>query len=219
MDEICKQILQHRIIVIFRRLYGEALIETVKALYTGGIRLVEVTFDQNDEDHIQKTSKAIVSVKSAFPDMSVGAGTVITTKQVIAAAEAGAQFIISPNTNTRIIKLSKKFGLISIPGALTPTEILAAHEAGADFVKIFPAKSLGIDYIKDLTGPINHVKFIATAGVNEQNFQDYLKVGCIGAGISGRLTDSKVIDQGNFHILTDRAKTFVQQVISYNKVI
>jgi len=216
MKKICQMIQEHRIIVIFRQLYGEALVDTVNALYKGGIRLVEVTFDQSDSDHLTKTSNAIKLLDSTFPDMAIGAGTVITKEQVRVAIEANAKYIISPNTNQNIIELTKQAKSISIPGALTPSEILLAHESGADFVKIFPAKSIGMGYIKDLMGPINHVKMIATAGVTEQNFKEFLEIGCVGAGISGRLTDREVIRQSNFDVLTQRAESLVQQVIEFN---
>ena len=109
-----------------------------------------------------------------------------------------------------MIKATKAAGLVSIPGALTPSEILTAHDAGADLVKIFPAGWLGLKYLKDIKGPINHVKFLAAAGVNEENFAEFLQAGYCSAGISGRLLDKKVIAEGNFEELTRRAKVFTK---------
>ena len=131
-------------------------------------------------------------------------------EQVKATKEAGGEFCLSPNVNVEVIKATKEEGLVSIPGALTPTEILQAHEAGADIVKIFPAGWLGLRYLKDIKGPINHVKFLAAAGVNEENFADYLKAGYCAAGISGRLLDKKVIEQQNYAELTRRAQVFTK---------
>lgn len=140
--------------------------------------------------------------------MHFGAGTVLTPGQVDAAAQAGAEFIISPNSEPKVIRRTKELGLISIPGAMTPTEILMAHDCGADLVKLFPAATLGLAYVKDILAPISHVKMIATAGITEENFAQFLKLGLAGAGISGRLTDKKLIAEGNWAEFTRRAEAF-----------
>lgn len=172
--------------------------------------MAEVTFDQADPDAIEKTSGAIKMIKENFPDMKVGSGTVTCKEHVIATKEAGGEFCLSPNVDIEVIKATKDAGLVSIPGALTPSEIIAAHNAGADIVKIFPAGWLGLRYLKDIKGPINNVKFLAAAGVNEQNFGDFLKAGYCSAGISGRLLDKKVIDAGDYEELTRRAEVFTK---------
>lgn len=207
-EQILETIEKSKIIVIVRRTYGEDLMNLTRALYKGGIRLMECTFDQSDPDCLQKTADAIRMLCEAFPDMYFGAGTVLNREQVDAAVQAGGRFIISPNTNTDVIRYTKGLGLISIPGAMTPSEILSAHDAGADIVKLFPAIDLGLAYVKNIKGPISHVKLLATAGVNEENFADFLKIGYIGAGISGRLTDKKVIASGDFEEFTRRAEAF-----------
>ena len=112
--------------------------------------------------------------------------------------------------NVDVIQATKQAGLVSIPGAMTPTEILKAHHAGADMVKIFPAGYLGLNYLKDIKGPINHVKFLAAAGVKEENFKEFLEAGYSAAGISTRLIDKKVIADKNFEELTNRAKVFTE---------
>jgi 2-dehydro-3-deoxyphosphogluconate aldolase/(4S)-4-hydroxy-2-oxoglutarate aldolase len=131
-------------------------------------------------------------------------------EQVEAAYRAGAEYIISPNTNPAIIKKTKSLGLVSMPGALTPSEILNAHEVGADFVKIFPVRALGLDYIKDIKGPINHVKLIATAGVTPDNISDYLDVGFSGFGISNYLTDKTLISEKKYSVLTEHAENLLK---------
>ena len=210
MNEVVQFIEDNKVMVICRGLYNEDLMKVVDALYAGGVRLSEVTFDQNDPDAVEKTSGAIRQLKEKYPDMKVGSGTVTSVEQVKATKEAGGEFCLSPNVNVEVIKATKEEGLVSIPGALTPTEILQAHEAGADIVKIFPAGWLGLRYLKDIKGPINHVKFLAAAGVNEENFADYLKAGYCAAGISGRLLDKKVIEQQNYAELTRRAQVFTK---------
>ena len=210
MSEVVKFIEDNKVLVICRGYYGDQLLKVIGALHEGGIRMAEVTFDQADPDAIEKTSGAIRLIKENFPDMKVGSGTVTCIEHVHATKEAGGEFCLSPNVNVDVIKETKKLGLISIPGALTPSEILHAHNAGADIVKIFPAGWLGLKYLKDIKGPINHVKFLAAAGVNEENFAEFLQAGYCSAGISGRLLDKKVIAEGNFEELTRRAKVFTQ---------
>ena len=141
--------------------------------------------------------------------MHFGAGTVLTQEQVRAAKAAGAEYIISPNTNVDIIHLTKELGMASIPGAMSPSEILCAHDAGADFVKLFPTVRLGLAYFKDILGPISHVKILGTGGLNEENLGDYLKLGMVGAGISGRLVDKAVREAGDYATLSARAAAFV----------
>lgn len=209
--DIIEFIDKNKVIVIVRRVYGEKILKLADALEKGGIKMIEVTFDQSDSDCIKKTSDTISDLKAGFGDkMKFGAGTVLTIEQVEAAAAAGAEYIISPNVNLDVIKRTKELGLISIPGAMTPTEIITADQAGADYVKVFPVIDLGLKYMKNIMGPISHVKFLATAGVNEENFADMLNAGFSGAGISGRLTDKKLIEAGNYEEFTNRAKVFME---------
>jgi len=208
---------KNKIIVICRRVYGEDLMCLAKALHAGGIRLLEVTFDQANPGCIEKTAQAITMLtKSIGGGLLVGAGTALTKDQVKAAQEAGAKYIVSPNVDLEIIRYSKALGMASIPGALTPTEILSAHNAGADFVKLFPAGSMGMKYIKDILTPITHVKLIATGGVTEETLPEYLRLGFAGAGISGRLTESSLIAKKDYPELERRARSFMSIVWEAN---
>lgn len=142
---------KNKVIAICRGTYGEQLINLVSALNDGGVKLVEVTFDQGDPECLTKTPKAIASLVKEFGnEVKIGAGTVLSIEQVEAAHQAGAEYIISPNTNSSVIKRTKELDMVSMPGALTPSEIISANEAGADFVKVFPVRALGIGYIKDI---------------------------------------------------------------------
>ena len=209
-------IAEHKVVVIVRKIYGKDLLNLSKALYEGGIRLMEVTFDQQDPQHAVKTAEAIKMLGEHHGDkMMFGAGTVLTIKQVDSACKAGAKYIISPNFKTAIVEHTKKCGLVSMPGCMTPTEIIDAHDCGADFIKLFPATTLGFKYIKDILAPISHVKLVATGGVTEENFGEYLDLGFAGAGISGRLTDKKLITEGNWEELTCRAKVFAEIAKKY----
>jgi 2-dehydro-3-deoxyphosphogluconate aldolase/(4S)-4-hydroxy-2-oxoglutarate aldolase len=204
-------IAQHKVIVICRKVYGDDLKKLAGALFKGGIRLIEVTFDQQDPDCLTKSCAALRLLAGLHGDgMLIGAGTVLSARQVEAARDAGAKYIVSPDFNPSVVKRTKELGLVSIPGAMTPTEILAAHDCGADFVKLFPATTLGFKYIKDILAPISHVKLVATGGVSEENFAQYLELGFAGAGISGRLTDIKLIESGDFDELARRAEVFVK---------
>lgn len=172
---------------------------------------MEVTFDQSDPDCMEKTTEAISMLNKYHGDkMLFGAGTVLSVDQVDAAYKAGAAYIISPNTNPDVIRHTRKLGLVSIPGAMTPSEILQAHECGANFVKLFPAATLGFRYAKDILAPISHVKLIATAGITEENIGEFLKLGFAGAGISGRLTEKRLIQEKNWAEFTERAAAFVR---------
>lgn len=202
-------ILHDKVIVIVRRIYGDTLMKLAEAMCNGDVHLMELTFDQSNPDCVAATAESITQLKARFGGtMRFGAGTVITEEQVMAAKQAGCEYIISPNTDLKVIEATKANGLISIPGAMTPSEILTAHNAGADFVKLFPAGYLGVPYIKDVRAPISHVKLIATGGVKEENFASFLQAGMIGAGISGRLTDKNCIAENNYAELSARAKAF-----------
>lgn len=202
---------ENKIIAICRKVYGQDLMNLAQALLDGGVKLMEVTFDQADPDCITKTTTCISMLQEKFGDnMMFGAGTVLTKEQVQAAADAGARYIISPNVDPLVIGCTKELGLVSIPGAMTPSEIITAHNLGADIVKLFPAGTLGFRYIKDILAPISHVKLCATGGVTEETWGQYLDLNFVGAGISGRLCDKKCIAEGNFAEITHRAAVFTE---------
>lgn len=206
-------IVEHQIIAICRGIYGEELVNLADALYKGGVRLIEVTFDQSDPDCENKTKEAIrLLVREFGGKVKVGAGTVVTGKQVFTAKDAGAEFILSPNTDVDIIRTAKDLKLVTIPGAMTPTEVLKAYYAGADLIKLFPAGTLGIQYAKDLLGPINHVSFIATAGITPENLKTFLELGFAGAGVSSYLTSKELVKSGAFDTLTEHARELTEIV-------
>ena len=200
---------QTGIAAICRKIYGEDLLFLAQALYEGGIRHIEVTFDQMEEDPLKPTAEAIVSLRTAFPDMHIGAGTVINEKQLLAARDAGAEFIISPNVNTDLIRKTREFGMFSIPGAMTPSEIITAWDAGASYVKIFPATDLGPGYIKAVRAPISHIPMLAVGGIGTENFAEFLRAGCCGAGIGGSLCSRKLIAERNADALRENAEKLI----------
>ena len=138
-----------------------------------------------------------------------GAGTVTTIEMLNLAKEAGAGFIVSPDCNPEVIKATVEAGMVSMPGAMTPTEILTAYRAGADFVKVFPTAGLGSAYIKAVRGPLNHIRLLAVGGVNEKNIADFLAAGCVGAGVGGNLVNKNWIANGEWDKITALAREFV----------
>lgn len=213
MDTV-KFIMANRIIAIVRGVFDEDCIRLAEALHRGGINLIEVTFDQAHPETLEKTAAAIRIIGERFDGKVVsGAGTVVTVEQVEAAAGAGAQYIISPNTDLGVIKRTKEMGLVSIPGALTPSEILTAYNAGADFVKVFPSANFGPAYLKAIRAPISHVRLMAVGGINEKNISEYFEAGAVGVGVGGNLVNKKLIADGRFSEITALAEQFVKNIL------
>ncbi len=212
-EEIIKDIEENKIIVIMRGFSEEQLIRSVGAMEKGGIRLVEVTFDQSGATSDEKTAEHIRALKEIFDGkVRIGAGTVMTEKQVLLAYNAGAEFIISPDCYEGVIKKTRELGMVSIPGAFTPTEAANAHRFGADFVKLFPNSEVEISYLKALVAPLSHVKFLAVGGVNHENMGDYLNAGAKGVGVATAIADKKAILSGNYEEITERAKLFTSKL-------
>ena len=203
---VIQAILDEKIIAIARGLTPDQCVAAAKALYAGGIRLVEVTFDQSQKIPFSKTAEAISAIAKEFEGkMYVGAGTVLTPEQVQIAADAGASYIISPDANPEVIRKTVELGLVSIPGVLTPSEATAAHRAGADFGKVFPAGNMGAGYIKAIRAPLNHIPLLAVGCISDANVADFLAAGCCGAGIGGNLVNKTWIANGEFDKITEVA--------------
>ena len=212
-NNIIKEVLDKQLIAIVRGVKIEQIIPLTEALYDGGIRLVEVPFDMKKEVSDDETYEMIRMLANHFQSrMYVGAGTVLETKQVELTQKAGGKFIISPDTNQEVIQKTVELGLISMPGALTPTEITTALRYGADFIKVFPAGNLGPSYIKALTAPLSNVKILAVGGISENNIKEYLNVGVCGFGIGSNVVDKKLLEKNDFKGITDLTKKFVESL-------
>lgn len=206
-----ESILKHKIIVIIRKVESPYIIPLAQALYDGGVRLIEVTFDQSSPTGNDDTSQAIRSINDYFGDaMCIGAGTVMTTLQAQIASDAGAKYLISPNTDIEIIQKTTELGLVSIPGAITPTEATIAYDSGADFVKLFPAGEMGIHYVKAIMAPLNHIPFLAVGGIDETNIEQFLTIGVKGFGIGSNIVKRSLIKEGKFKEITELAKRFIE---------
>ena len=212
-EQVIELVLQTKLVAIVRGVYGQDCLNLAKALCEGGIRALEVTFDQSNPALWQKTADTITLLNACLGDRMVfGAGTVTTVELVNIAKNAGAKFIVSPDCEPDVIRATVEAGMVSMPGALTPTEVLQAHKAGADFVKVFPAGALGAAYLKAIAAPINHVRLLAVGGVNETNVADFMKAGAVGAGVGGNLVNKTWIAEGKFQEITALAKTFTDAV-------
>ena len=208
-QNIIADVEKHKIIVILRGFNDEQLINTVEAMAKGGIKLVEITFDQSGKISDQITASRIRLLKEKFAGrVRVGAGTVMTERQVELAHESGAEFIISPDCYENVIRKTRELGMVSMPGAFTPTEAANAHRYGADFVKLFPNSEVKVSYLKALIAPLSHIKFLAVGGVNVENLREYLDAGAKGFGIATAIADKKLIAEGNYDEITLRAKAF-----------
>lgn len=209
-EQVIKKVDEEKIIVIIRGTSRDKLIPLCEAMYDGGIRLVEVTYSANGATSDKDTAKNIELLANHFEGkMLVGAGTVIKPEQVELTKSAGGLFIISPDAYTSVIEKTRELDLVSMPGALTPTEIQTAHRAGADYVKLFPVSNLGPDYVKAIAAPLSHIKFLAVGGINQRNMSDYLKVGVKGFGIGTNIVDKKMIAECNYDGIKMLAKEYV----------
>lgn len=210
MRDVVEAILEHKLIAIIRGIYGEDCLKLAQALYAGGIRLMEVTFDQARPESFSDTQQAIRQINETMEGkVLAGAGTVTTVGLVEMAREAGAEYIIAPNVDEAVICRTKELGPVSIPGALTPTEVQRAHQLGADFVKLFPTSQLGTAYIKALRAPLNHIRLLAVGGVNAGNIAQFLEAGVVGAGVGGNLANKDWVKDGRFAEITTLAAEFV----------
>ena len=202
---------EHKIIAILRGVPSEKIVDVAKALYDGGIRLLEITFNQKSETKLIDTPNAIRAVREALGDkMVIGAGTVMSVEEVHAAKEAGAAFALAPNVDESVIKEIVDCGMEAIPGAMTPSEIADSYRYGASVVKLFPAGNLGLSYCKAVMAPINNVPLIAVGGVDDKNLPDFLKAGFIGLGIGSSLTNKKMIEEGRYDELKALAEVYVK---------
>lgn len=212
-EQVLKDIEENKIIVIMRGFTTEQLVNSVDAMEKGGIKLVEVTFDQSGIVRDETTAENIRVLKEKFEGkVRIGAGTVMTEKQVELAYQAGAEFIISPDCYDKVIQKTRELGMVSIPGVYTPTEAANAYRFGADFAKLFPNSELKLSYFKALTVPLSHIKFLAVGGVNHENMQDYLDAGAKGIGVATAIADKKSIFAGDYEEITRRAKLFTSQL-------
>ena len=211
--EVMQKIMDNKIIAIIRGIHSDQMVSLVSAIRSGGICCAEVTFDQSSEEAAKDTLVSISRLTERFGnDVCVGAGTVMSAEQVRLAAEAGARYIISPNVDGEVIKETKRLGLVSIPGALTPTEVACAYDLGADIVKLFPAGILGPAYVKAIRAPLKHIPMTAVGSINAANCLEFFKAGCCGIGVGGNLVSKKLVDECRFEEITSAAREYTEVI-------
>lgn len=214
-NELIKKITEEKIIAIIRGVKKDKLIPLVQAMYDGGLRLVEVTYDSLGTVNDDMTDDMIKMLSTYFKGkMSIGAGTVLTKKQVELTKKAGGEFIISPDTSCEIINKTRELDMVSIPGALTPSEIQRAYKEGADFVKLFPISDLGPDYVKAIKAPLSHIKILAVGGINPSNMKEYIAAGVCGFGIGSNIVDKNLVENNDYDKITELSKKYTMIVKS-----
>jgi 2-dehydro-3-deoxyphosphogluconate aldolase/(4S)-4-hydroxy-2-oxoglutarate aldolase len=206
--ETVQRLKQIGIVPIVRTTNAEAAIRAVEAIAEGGIPCAEITMT------VDGAIRALEKVADKFGDRIIlGAGTVLDPETARACMLAGAEFFVTPSLNTRTIEVVKRYSKAMFPGALTPTEIVAAWEAGADAIKVFPCSALGgAKYIKALKGPFPQIEFVPTGGVNLETVTEFLAAGCCAVGVGSELVDNKSVASGNYDVFTERARQFRQKI-------
>ena len=204
--QIIKNIEETGLVPVVRASSADEAMRVIDAIKEGGVSVLEITMT------VPGAVKVIEEVVAKYgADATVGAGTVLDPETARACILAGAQFIVSPSLNLETIALCRRYSVPVMPGALTPTEVVTAWTAGADFVKVFPCGSMGgASYIKNLKGPLPHIKFIPTGGVSLKTAADFIKAGSSALGVGTDLVDVKAIRAGDAHVVTERARQFTE---------
>lgn len=200
------QITVHKIVAILRGIKADDVLKIAGALCDGGVKIIEVTLNSPN------ALLVIEQLNSAYGNqLLVGAGTVLDASDAKAAMAAGAKFLISPNVDIAVIKAAKDGGILSIPGAFSPTEIVTAHNNGADIVKVFPAPDAA--YIKNVLAPLNHIKLMPTGGINLTNIKSFKDAGATAFGIGSSLVNNQsIIDETYLQQLTIKAGNFIAAI-------
>lgn len=201
---VLQEIEKTGLIAVIRGIEPEKVEKVARALLKGGVKVLEITLNSPEP------LKMIESLKEKLQeeDAIIGAGTVLDSESARSAIFAGADFVFCPNLHLKTIELCRRYSKLVIPGVMTPTEILTAIEAGADALKIFPASTVGPQFIKSVKGPLGNLKLIPTGGISLDNAEDYLKAGAFALGAGGELLDKEAIKNGKYQKITDIARSF-----------
>lgn len=206
---LLNQLEKDKMIAIIRGLTAEQAGMTARALSKGGIRFLEVTMNTPG------ATSMIADWRAEFNEaMYIGAGTVLDLGMAKEAIDAGAQFLVTPNTDAEVIEFALSRDIEVFPGALTPTEIVNAWKLGARAVKLFPMASLGLQYLKEIRGPLDQIRLIPTGGVSLSNIAEFLKAGAFACGLGSHLIDKNRILAGQYEEITKLAAAYVETVSS-----
>ena len=207
-NTILSSIIEIGIVPVVRTETAEGAIRAIEAIYRGGIRVAEITMT------VPGALRALEKVADQFGDRIIlGAGTVLDPETARSCMLAGAQFFVTPSLNLKTIAMAKRYSKVIMPGALTPTEVVTAWEAGGDAIKIFPCSAVGgAKYIKALRAPFPQIEMVPTGGVNLDTAADFLRAGSCAVGVGGELIDSAAIREGRFEVFEERARQFMNVV-------
>ena len=206
-DRTLSRIVESGVVAVLRAPSGEMLSDVAEALLAGGVEAIEVTFT------VPGAHRVLEQVADRLGDkILLGAGTVLDPETARVALLAGAEFVVSPTVNLDVIRICQRYDKAVMPGALTPTEVLAAWEAGADVVKVFPSDFTGPKYLKALHGPLPQVRLMPTGGVNLDTAAEFLRCGACALGIGGSLVEAKAVAAGDMARIENLAKQYVEIV-------
>jgi 2-dehydro-3-deoxyphosphogluconate aldolase/(4S)-4-hydroxy-2-oxoglutarate aldolase len=206
-QEQLERVLRCGIVAVLRAPGGEQLVDVAHALLAGGVEAIEVTFT------VPRATRVLEQVADALGDrVLLGAGTVLDPETARAAMLAGAEFIVAPSLNLSVVELCRRYGKLVMPGAFTPTEVVAAWQAGADVVKVFPCDVAGPKYLKALRGPLPQVRLMPTGGVDLNSAAEFLRAGACALGVGGSLVEPKAVAAGDMARIESLARQFVEVV-------
>ncbi len=211
--ETVRRIKEIGIVPIIRAADESSAIRAAEAIAEGGIPCAEITMT------VKGAVRALEELAKRFGDkILLGAGTVLDPETARACLLAGAEFFVTPSLNLKTIEFAKRYTKAIFPGALTPTEIVAAWQAGADAIKVFPCSAMGgASYIKALRGPLPQIDFVPTGGVNLETITGFFQAGCCAVGVGSELVDAAMMAAGKFEIITERARQFRRKVEEHRK--
>ncbi|RAW45386.1 2-dehydro-3-deoxyphosphogluconate aldolase [Halorubrum sp. 48-1-W] len=208
MNETFSRIVESGVVAVLRGVPADQLIGIAEALEAGGVTAVEVTADTPNVGDL------VGELAGSFADdeVVVGAGTVLDAETARTVLMAGAEFVVSPSLHEDVIETCNRYGAVSAPGVMTPTEAVRGYEAGADFVKVFPAKTLGPAHVGAMKGPLGQIPMMPTGGVGPDNAADFVDAGAFAVGAGGALVDYDAAERGDYEAITETAREFTRIV-------
>ena len=210
-DSWLTQLQKHRAIAVIRYPQLELGSQMAKAVSSGGMQLIEITWNSD------QPAELVRQLRSELPSATIGAGTILDLNQLREAIASGAQFLFCPHVDSALIQAAVEAGVPIIPGALSPTEIVTAWQAGASCVKVFPVQSVGgVNYIKNLQDPLGQIPLIPTSGVTKENAGEFLEAGAIAVGLSSQLFPQQLVAARDWEGIAERAKSFYHQLVISN---
>ena len=207
MNETLSRLVDSGVVAVLRGVPADQLIEIAEALREGGVTAVEITADTPNVGDL------IGEVAGSFDDeVVVGTGTVLDSETARTTLMAGAEFVVSPSLHEDVIETCNRYGAVSAPGVMTPTEAVRGYEAGADFVKVFPAKTVGPAHLGAMKGPLGQIPMMPTGGVSPENAAEYVEAGAFAVGAGGALVDYDAAERGDYEAITETAREFTRVV-------